>query len=463
LSKKILVSGLWAYVENGSAQVFSIITFLFIAKVVGPEEFGTVAIAAAWAALFGSLSEAGISDAVIQKVDRTKGFVSTAFWLNLGLALVGTLLVLAFGLTVKVSDNPKVSQYIAALAVGIPITALGNIPTSLLRAELRNKDLARRGIASDVAGCVAGIGCAMAGLGGWAIIVQTLLSTATKTAVVWRCSHWMPERTFEKEASLEILRYGYKSLGTGLLSSISARVDRFILGFFFGAKEVGIYAIASEGITRVSAVLITGLSQVMFPHYASLQKQKEALADAFFRSISWSCFVGAGAFAMLHTFAPWIASGVLGQKWADSAPILRILCLLGLMQCITVVAMTLYKSVGRPGLGLAHAASQVALNIALVFLLKDRGLEAIAIALAVRPLCFLAVHAFTTNLILENSKVRFFKSIAPGLLLYACAVGLSVGVTGLAHSTVWAAVAALVLVMGAIVVRVRGEWLASRS
>lgn len=454
-NRNILKSGIWSYVENGSAQIFSLVTFLFIARLVGPAEFGVVAIASAWSALFMSLTEAGIGDAVVQNTSRDQRFISTAFWLNMGLAIAGTLLVILITFTIKLSDDPKISQYLAVLALGIPITALGNIPTSLLRAELKNKDLARRGIASDLVGCFAGIIAAQAGLGGWAIIIQSLLSNSIKTIMVWKCSHWFPTYAFQKKDASDIFRFGYKALGTGILSSISARTDRFVLGFFFSAREVGIYSIASEGINRLSSLLIMGLAQVMFPHYSSLKDDAERLSAAFFKSLTWCCYIGAAAFGGLLLFSPFLASGVLGSKWENSIPIIQTLTLLGIMQCTLIVPMTLYKSAGRPGLGLMHAFLQVVMNILFVIVFHQFGLTAIAVALALRPLLTILVHIWTTSLVISHSTMRFIKSISSGLALYSVIWLLNQWIGQSLHSPYIAICAGTLVIIGALLFRAK--------
>jgi PST family polysaccharide transporter len=461
--RNILKSGIWSYVENGSAQVFSLITFLFIARLVGPEEFGIVAIASAWSALFMSLTEAGIGDAVIQKNDRDQCYVSTAFWLNLCLALLGTAIVLPITCTVPLSDNPKIGQYLAVLAIGIPISALGNIPTSLLRADLNNKVLARRGIASDLVGCCMGIVAAQLGMGGWAIIIQSLVSNTIKTVMVWKCSGWLPTWQFKKNDAKQIFQFGYKALATGILSSISARTDRFVLGFFFTAKEVGIYSIASEGINRISSLFIMGLAQVMFPHYASLQNNIKNLTDSFYKSLSNCCYIGAVAFGGLYIVAPYLATGILGSKWENSIPILQILSLLGVLQCTFVVPMTLYKSVGRPGIGVIHGLLQLIPNVILVTLFHSQGLIAVAIALVCRPVLTFFIHSYTTSLILPDTKKIFFNSVIPGLFLFFGVIILDMIAQKFFSISYIATILGIVVLVGALVLKFKSLSLSLRS
>jgi O-antigen/teichoic acid export membrane protein len=445
-SHRLLKSGLWSYVETGSGQIFSAVTLLYIARTIGPEEFGVVAVAAAWAALLQALTEAGIGDAIIQRTERSDGFTSTAFWLNFGLAIAGMMCGVASALWAPVEASDTARHYLAVLCLGVPVMALGNIPTSLLRAELRNKDLARRGIMSDVAGSVVGIGLASMGLGGWAIIVQNLVANSVKTAMVWRSSGWLPGLVFDRDAARGILRFGYKSLGAGLLSSISARTDRFVLGHYFPAREVGIFSLASEGVSRLSAVMITGLSQVMFPHYASLQKDREALAGAFYKSLFWCCLVGAGAFSIVYAACPLFAHSIVGEKWVASIPILQVLTVLGMMQCTLIVPMTLYKSAGRPGIALLHSFIQVVANIALIAIFRDRGLFAIAVALAARPFLTILVHVGTVQQVLPGTKWKFVKSILPGVLTFASVIAMTQGLRSHGASLIWVALLALVAV-----------------
>jgi O-antigen/teichoic acid export membrane protein len=85
----------------------------------------------------------------------------------------------------------------------------------------------------------------------------------------------------------------------------------------------------------------------------------------------------------LAALAEPIVLGVLGAKWRDAVPLVRILSIVGLLQSITSLSTSLFLSQGRPDLHLRVTVVQSVTTIVAVLLGQRWGVTGVAAAYAV--------------------------------------------------------------------------------
>ena len=85
----VIWSGFDMLLRHGMGFVITII----LARLLVPEDFGTLALLALFLGIANSFVNAGFSAALIQKQDITHVDESTVFWFNIGAALLVTLVL----------------------------------------------------------------------------------------------------------------------------------------------------------------------------------------------------------------------------------------------------------------------------------------------------------------------------------------------------------------------------------
>ena len=81
-SKAIKASG-WNFVKIMTGQLQSFIVSLFLARLLMPEDFGTVGLALVFANFVELFVDFGFSNAIVQKRNVSQIQLSTVFWLNI--------------------------------------------------------------------------------------------------------------------------------------------------------------------------------------------------------------------------------------------------------------------------------------------------------------------------------------------------------------------------------------------
>ena len=108
-----------------------------LARLLSPEEFGTIALLYLFTGIASAFVDSGFSSALIQRQDITHTDESTVFWFNLAIgALVAISLWAAAPLIARFFVLPVLLPLTGLLALNIFLSALGSIHGTLLTKHL---------------------------------------------------------------------------------------------------------------------------------------------------------------------------------------------------------------------------------------------------------------------------------------------------------------------------------------
>lgn len=143
----------WAVVMTwGQRGIASGFTYV-LAALLGPHEFGLVALGLAFVELVQVVVEQGISTALIQREQLEDEHLDSAFWLTVVLCvLLAGATVAASGWWAAANDVPELQGVIVALSPTVVLAGLMIVPLSLLQREVRFRELAACWNAGALAG-----------------------------------------------------------------------------------------------------------------------------------------------------------------------------------------------------------------------------------------------------------------------------------------------------------------------
>src|SRR4051812_28367453 len=85
--RKMAMGTLWGMIGTSFNQIFSFLIFVLLARLLTPTEFGVVGLATIFIEMSRQFISGGIPDALIRQREWNQSLASTAFWLNMALAL----------------------------------------------------------------------------------------------------------------------------------------------------------------------------------------------------------------------------------------------------------------------------------------------------------------------------------------------------------------------------------------
>jgi O-antigen/teichoic acid export membrane protein len=341
---------LWSYLlQGGRITATTAVTFV-LAKALGPEAFGIVALAVVYTALVQMVFQDPVINALVQRKHLFDEHKDVAFWSVCIVSLVtsGTT-VLMSGLVASFYGLPALAGVLSALALCVPIRALTVVHEALLQRDLRFKSLTVRTYTSVLVGGAAGIAAAYAGAGVWALVVQQIITAAVGSIALWLIQSFRPRLRWSSWAARDLVGFSTHLALSNVGVFLGSRADVFVMGYFFGPFAVGIYRLAFRLVDTVLAVTATSIQTVSFPHLASLQGNPHAFGRRLLVAHRMVAVTTLPLLGVLASAAEPIVR-LLGSDWSGAVPVLRVLCLATGFTVISQLTGPTLAALGRPGL-----------------------------------------------------------------------------------------------------------------
>lgn len=358
----------WSFGMNVAKLLATLGTSFVLAGLLGPSQFGIVALATIVISLLQMLMAQGLSPAVVQRPNLTRRHLDSAFWAT----MVASVVLAAVGILLSewwasVNDSPEAGVVIRVLCALVVVKGLVVVQDALMRRQLRFRELAIRSTAASVAGAAVGLTWAFVEPSVWALVAQQLTTETIGCLVLWNVSGWRPRFKFWFAEAKELLPFASKASLSSIGVFVNNRVDTLLVGVYFGAAAVGIYRLASRLVESAIELSIQPVQHVALPEFARYQHDPNAAAERYRSLVVMSTAVGgivmAGVFA---TARPLLAT--VGDEWTSGTVALQLLCVVGLVRAMTMLNGAAIQAAGHPGLQAAMtwiAAGLSALGFAL--------------------------------------------------------------------------------------------------
>lgn len=435
LKQRAISAVLWSGSDIFLRQGLSFFVSVLLARLITPEEFGTIALLYIFTGLAGLFVDSGFSDALIQKKDINHIDESTVFWFNLGIGIVMSM-VLWFSAPwiAHFFENEIVTPLAKVLAVNIFISALGSIHTSLMAKRLEFKTPLKIGAISTMVSGVVGVVMAWLGYGVWALIAQTLLSTFITTTLLWLLNPWRPRSEFSYISLKKLFRFGGFLLLSGLLDTIYNRMYSVLIGKLYGVRELGFYNRADSTRQLPSNILTSMLSRVAFPIFSAASHDRNMLNRGLRMAVSGTMLINVPMMLGLLVVAESLVPVVFGAQWLDSVPILQVLCLAGILWPLHILNLNVLMAQGHSGLLFKLEIVKKVFGIGLLILGTSFGVMGIAWSRVIYSAIAFGINAHYTRVHLGYGIWRQFLDFLPSLIL---SIIMAMLVYGVGELVIW--------------------------
>ncbi len=339
-----------AWVGGGqlAQQLIRVPTSIVLARLLLPEDFGLLSMAMVFVVVGQLFADFGIGAAIVQspRVDRTA--LVSSFWANCAIGLAAAaLLWSAAPLVAGFYAEPRVAAVLRALGAGLVLSAMTAVPRAILHKRMDFRADARARLIGALSGATVAASAAWSGLGVWALVLQVVVDNAVTLGLSSVWASWWPGLGFSWRSIRPLLSFSAGVLGSSMLGYSTRSVDNVLIGRALGGVALGHYALAYRmmlyPLAQVSGVLV----KVLFPTLSTLQGDPSRFRRAYLVSVGTIAAITfpmmLGLLAVAHDFIV----VVFGEKWLPMEHVLRVFCVLGMVQSVGTTVGTLYLSTGK--------------------------------------------------------------------------------------------------------------------
>ena len=324
------------------------ITFALLARLLPPRDFGLLAFASVFTAFFQLFVDQGIADAVVQRLETRPGHFNAAFWFNLAVStLLAGGLCLAAGIISSLVHQPGLAGILRGLAPLLVLSALGGIHASILKRRLEFKLLAIQNLFCTAVGGIVAIICAFSGCGVWSLVIQQLAYSGLAAIILWCSESWRPGFSFSRADLKDLAPFALHITSSAFLDFFNRRSDDFLIGCFLGPVVLGYYSLAYRLLLTFTRLINTPFNSVAFSAFSRLQDNGAELRRFFDHLTRLTGAIAFPVFLGLAAIAPEFLAVLFGQRWVIAAPVLRILCMVGILHSIAFLHGALLRAVGH--------------------------------------------------------------------------------------------------------------------
>lgn len=412
----------WVMMENLLRQVLGLAVFLILARLLGPEAFGLLALAAVAVAFGSLLTEGSLGDAIVQRQTLEEGFLDTAFLTALAAGLLFALLLMfSSGPVSQVLGQPQLAPLIRWLAPVVAINALCVVHQALLQRAFGYRTLAIRTGMGIAAGGTVGIGMALAGHGALSLVVQQLVQAVVNLAVLWTASSWRPGVKASQNHLRSLADFTAPLVARNFLNFVNRKSDDLLIGVVLGPVALGVYTLAYRVLQVLEELLCRGFDGVGLSTFARLQADKAALRETFLRFTNLAGTAAVPVFLGAALVAPLALPLFFGDQWQAAVPVFQWLAGAGLLHAVFHFNHAVFKAAGKPGLSLKITALNALSNLALLLVVVHIGVVAVAAAYTLRAWVLAPVGLILLGRLIGLSLCHYLQrhsvSLLAGLLM----------------------------------------------
>lgn len=402
--------------------VAQLIITMVLARLLTPSEYGTVAVLTAFSGIFTVLADAGISTAIAQSQDLDEADYSRLFYLSLllGVALMVAFCLLSIGVAYFYGD-PIYTPLGCVMSLAVLFNALNMVPNGVLIKERKFKLIALRLVVCTAVVGIAAIFLAFIGMGCFAIVLNTVLTSLF--VLVWnlrgsniRMSVGGISGVWSKVGSFSLY-----NLGSSLIGWFANNLDSLVVGKLFGSAELGYYNKAYSLYGYPLNILATPITSTLLPFLAPLQGDKQALKVRYTKVFRKLSFISALCTAGMHVCASEIILVMYGESWAPAIPMLSVLAFAVYSRGVNGSYGALLCATGRSDLLMRSTTINTVITVSAILLggfLGSVGTLALCVAVAYN-LEMVVPSYFCARFSLEISLARFLTIMLPDL--FSCA------------------------------------------
>lgn len=380
LRSKALKGVFWSAVDKAGVKLTAFIVSIVIARILSPSDYGVIGMILIFITIANIFIDSGMSQALVQKKNRTQKDLDTAFFFNIGVSCVCYLILfLCAPLIARFYEVAELTDILRVLGLNIILIALSTVQRANLLAKIDFKSIAIVNLCGVMVSGIVGIWMAKTGFGVWALVGQTLTSSGVASLVFWLMGKWRPSLEFSKESLKHLWNFGSKLLATGLVSTIMREIYSVAIGKIYRSSELGYYTRAVQTSDMVAITTNDIINAVTFPILSSLQDDKSRLVSVYSRMLGMTAFIIFPVMTGLAVVAEPFISVLLTDKWLPAVVLMQWLCFARMFTPISSLNMNILNAVGRSDLFMKVDFSKLPLSIITMVITIPLGVKAIVI------------------------------------------------------------------------------------
>jgi O-antigen/teichoic acid export membrane protein len=325
----------WSFANNVTARIGTLPIGVVLARLLGPHQFGTFAVALVALMAVLSFNDLGVSLAIVRWEGEPAEIAPTVATLSVTSSLItygGCFLgAPAFA---SAMGAPAATGVIRVLALNVIVDGIVATPAALMERYFRQD---RKMIADQVnnwLGVAVSIGLATQGFGAMSLAIGRMTG-AVASGILFLVFSPEPVRFgFNRAKARALCRFGLPLAGSSIVVFAVTNVDQLVVGHTLGATALGFYALAINLATWPVTMFSLPVRSVAPAVFSRLQHDRTAMRTGFLSAADLLGSVTLPVCMVIGGAAVPLVRLVYGAPWVPAANALIWLAVLGALRIL---------------------------------------------------------------------------------------------------------------------------------
>lgn len=451
MASRVRTAILWRSGSQILTQIVAWSSTLIVIRLLAPSDYGLFAMAQVMLVLLNTMNGYGLASALIRDEEvsdeRLRQTLGMLLLLNGGLAVAQFL---SAPLVAAYFEQPMVADLLRVQSLLYFATPFIALPHAILSRNMNFRAPAQVRLLAAIAGAATALGCAIAGLGVWTLVIAPFAMFYTEAVGMMIASRapWRP--IFRFKGAREIAEFGGILTVAQFFWFVQSQSDIVIAGRVLDTHDLGTYTTGLFLAQLLATKFVPPINEVA---YAAYSRQQGDGPGPLLKAIQLVMLLALPAYAGMAVLAEPLVMVLLSEKWAGIVPLLPIFCLAMAMLTLQILFAPATNAAGAPkvslrisilgsiimpvafligsnwslqGFAWAWVGAMAILLIvtiglsarALQFSMTD-VVDAIAPSFAAASIMAAGVLVVTSQLPLDGDLLRLSVGVASGVALYA--------------------------------------------
>jgi O-antigen/teichoic acid export membrane protein len=408
----------WTFTDTFFLKGLSFLTTIFLARILGPEEFGVIGVIGVFIAIGAVLVDSGMSASIVRSKNIDKQDFSTILFLNLFFGGVAYLII--YGSSTYIADffnQPAIAGLLKIYCLSFFITGFSSVQQAILIKNMQFKKLMILNIPGTIVGICTGVVLALHEFGVLSIIYMYLITQIILSILLWIFSDWRPQLQFSITKMSTHLNFGYKLMLSSLLDTIFQYIYNIVIGKYFSLKNLGYYERAHTfnqyPVTNITNII----SRVTYPLLANMQDDNERVTEVYKNLLQFSFFIIAPIMLGAAAVATPVFLLILGKEWLPAVPYFQILCLASMLYPLHAFNVNVLKVYGRSDLFLKSELIKKVIIVLSVIVFFKFGIYGLLWSNVFTSVIALILNTYFSSLLINYPSNKQISDLFPSLVL----------------------------------------------
>lgn len=341
------VGALWMVGLRFIERAIGFVSTLVLARLLVPADFGLVAMAMTVFAFVEIAGYFGFDLALLRDKDAPREAFDSAWTLYVIHGVVAFLVLLGLAWpSAHFYGDERLMPVMAVLGVIALVQGFDNIGTVYFRKEFRFGTEFRMMLYRKLVAFVVTVSLAVWWRNHWALIGGMVAQRVTGTVLSYTMHPFRPR--FDLSHARALFRFSGWIVVARLMEYSKDRGPDLLIGRWLDSAALGLHRLSVELATLATSELTVPILRAVFPGYAAVAHDRQALAKSFLRVQGSIVLVSLPVGLCFVLMPDLVVRALLGTKWSEATPLVMVFGLAGCASMIQMTSYAIFEVLGQP-------------------------------------------------------------------------------------------------------------------